>query len=236
MFCEERTLRTDLSKGPSHASMVNESISGISPEWPGPTKPTSILPSSQSATPELAEDGSQEITNPQPTSSRSYSPRSCGVITNGTNSVWSDELCDELRRLHRLKFSGGAIAARLGLTRNQVIGKLFRLGIKGHEAPQHRVARVKSERPVNRRPKLKIVAGGGGSMRVIKTSEADVAPLRRIEIEPRHIAFAGLQRSDCRYPYGTGPYTYCGHPRADGSSYCAGHHALCWMPVRARRA
>ncbi len=56
------------------------------------------------------------------------------------------------------------------------------------------------------------------------------APLRCVEIEPRHLALLELQRGDCRYPYGGDtdgePITFCGHPRRKGSNYCAPHFHL----------
>lgn len=30
-----------------------------------------------------------------------------------------------------------------------------------------------------------------------------------------------------RYPFGTGPYTFCGNPQCADSSYCDPHHILC---------
>ncbi len=51
--------------------------------------------------------------------------------------------------------------------------------------------------------------------------------LRCVAITPRHLALIDLEPADCRYPYGGGaegePITFCGHPRREGSSYCASH-------------
>jgi GcrA cell cycle regulator len=147
---------------------------------------------------------------------------------NGFNSIWTPELVQEIKKLHAAKFSCGFIAGKFGLTRNQVIGKFFRLGLKGHQTHTHRVVRAPAPARGPRRPKLKIVVNGGG-LRLIKTSETDLAPLRCAKVVPRHISLLDLQRGDCRYPYGDGPFTFCGCPADGASSYCLGHRALCSM-------
>jgi GcrA cell cycle regulator len=58
----------------------------------------------------------------------------------------------------------------------------------------------------------------------------ETAPLRCADVVPRHLSLMGLERSDCRYPYGGDAdgeaITFCGHPRRRGSSYCAMHFKL----------
>lgn len=46
------------------------------------------------------------------------------------------------------------------------------------------------------------------------------------DIEPRHISLLDLQHNDCRWPCGEGPFTFCGHPKAIGSSYCPAHQTI----------
>jgi len=60
------------------------------------------------------------------------------------------------------------------------------------------------------------------------------APLRCIEVEPRHLPLLELERRDCRFPYGGDKdgqaITFCGHPRRKGSSYCTPHFHLSRSP------
>jgi GcrA cell cycle regulator len=60
------------------------------------------------------------------------------------------------------------------------------------------------------------------------------APLRCVEIEPRHLTLLELERGDCRYPYGGDTdgqaITFCGRPRRKGSSYCTPHFHLSRSP------
>lgn len=62
----------------------------------------------------------------------------------------------------------------------------------------------------------------------------DRAPLRCIEIAPRHFTLIELERGNCRFPYGGDmdgeAITFCGHPRRKGSSYCTPHFHLSRNP------
>lgn len=55
---------------------------------------------------------------------------------------------------------------------------------------------------------------------------ADNRPIRCVEIEPRHLTLLELEPDDCRYPYGEGSITFCGHSKRGGSSYCEAHAEL----------
>jgi GcrA cell cycle regulator len=54
--------------------------------------------------------------------------------------------------------------------------------------------------------------------------------LRCAAVEPRHLSLLGLERGDCRYPYGgdaeNEAITFCGHAGRPGSSYCTPHFYL----------
>ena len=48
-----------------------------------------------------------------------------------------------------------------------------------------------------------------------------------------------LEHGECRWPFGDGPFLFCGDPAQDNSSYCSGHHAIAWVkpiskPAKAR--
>ena len=42
---------------------------------------------------------------------------------------------------------------------------------------------------------------------------------------PLHLSLLDLERGQCRWPFGDGPITFCGHVVRSKSSYCP-HHAL----------
>jgi GcrA cell cycle regulator len=75
---------------------------------------------------------------------------------------------------------------------------------------------------------------GPATPRLSTLARAAVLKLRCVAITPRHLALIDLEPGDCRYPYGGDaegePITFCGHPRREGSSYCASHFHLTSLP------
>jgi hypothetical protein len=45
-------------------------------------------------------------------------------------------------------------------------------------------------------------------------------------VEPRHLSLIELTAETCRWPYGDGPFTFCGHPPAADKPYCAAHWSI----------
>jgi GcrA cell cycle regulator len=50
--------------------------------------------------------------------------------------------------------------------------------------------------------------------------------LRVADVIPRNIPLFELQPGDCRWPYGHGPFVFCGCPTLADGSYCEAHQAL----------
>ena len=44
--------------------------------------------------------------------------------------------------------------------------------------------------------------------------------------DPRGVGLLDLTSHDCRFPFGDGPFTFCGCPVATGKPYCAEHVEL----------
>lgn len=144
---------------------------------------------------------------------------------------WTADRVAELTMLHGARLSCAKIAKTMGgTTRNAVIGKLFRLGLKAIKPesegpkPVRGPPRVKTER-------TRIVSANSNSnaMRVLKTVVFSPFQPRCVEIVPRHVSLIDLEPEHCRYPYGDETLTFCGHARQDASSYCPQHHDLCWV-------
>lgn len=133
--------------------------------------------------------------------------------------VWDDAQKSELTRLWNDKWPCRAIAAAIGVSKNAVIGQAHRLGLESRE----RVAKPKAPRKP-RTPHQRTILGKVFAPFAYVPSAADVVPL--------NISFADLAENSCRYPTGESPITFCGHPKRAASSYCASHHALCWVPWR----
>lgn len=46
-------------------------------------------------------------------------------------------------------------------------------------------------------------------------------------VNPLGVSMLELKHGQCRYPYGTKPYNFCGHPVHEEKSYCKEHYELC---------
>lgn len=152
------------------------------------------------------------------------------MMRNNVNSIWTVDRTEMLRKLWASGISFSSIAAEIGVgvTRSAISGKVDRLGLIGRAAinrtyskrtPEQIEAtkREKGERRNERRRNQR--------MTIVK-SAINIEALRCIEVEPLHKNLADLGRNDCRYPYGDGPYTFCGNPQREGHSYCGPHFAL----------
>jgi GcrA cell cycle regulator len=146
---------------------------------------------------------------------------------------WTGPRIEQLTKLALAgKMSAAQIANELGgCSRNAVLGKIHRL----------RLIFTKPDTPprVRREPKLRIayVNGHSNQMRITEWIPADQVELRCAEIVPRNLALEALEPNDCRFPYDDGPFTFCGHPQREGSSYCTAHYSLtrvCTRPVLSR--
>lgn len=119
-----------------------------------------------------------------------------------------------------------SIAKRLGLTGKAVASAALRYNPDGSIKP----ARGRQPRkPRVRKPQE----------RVQRQSHPDRPPieevrLRCVELSPMHVQFLDLEPHHCRFPYGDGPFSFCGHQKAKGSNYCTPHYHLSLKPPAER--
>ena len=139
--------------------------------------------------------------------------------------IWSDEHAVALTSLIGEGFSSAESACLLNeifgttYSRNAIIGKAHRLKLsrkikrakKKYAAVEIQPKPAEKPRPSRYRP----------------VGAPVFAPLACLAAECSEVIPLNLASPDggCQYPYGEGPFVFCGRPR-DGSSYCQGHHAL----------
>jgi GcrA cell cycle regulator len=148
--------------------------------------------------------------------------------------LWTDEAVETLKRLAVEGLSAARIAAELGAsTRNAVIGKANRIGIKLNgdgraSAPASPTAAARGRR----------LAPAALPNEVGKPAwtfaNAEVGEMRRVGLQD-------ILRLTCRWPIGDptqGDFAYCGLTAAEGRPYCAGHCRMAYRPpnLRARRS
>lgn len=96
-----------------------------------------------------------------------------------------------------------------GTTHNMVAGAIFR-----HRQKHSKPGRPK-DAPVSKSGAPIKVKNGTGK---VKKDQS--------QAKPYNMTIEQLGPKDCRYPYGDGPYTFCGNSCATGTPYCPEHHAL----------
>lgn len=135
--------------------------------------------------------------------------------------------------------SASDIAAALpeNPSRSAVLGKLNRLG----------ALKSSSGRVVTRsNRKIKVVAGKvrcgaksvtgiNGFKRVALKDEALPADPPPPPVKPKMLSLSDLENHHCRFPFGTGPYHFCGHDAVPGQSYCEHHYRIVWKPIPPRK-
>ena len=168
---------------------------------------------------------------------------------------WTEALEAEVRRLHGKGWSAGAIAQQIGSpTRNVVIGKIARLGLKraGPIKPKIALLALKRDtepvtckpaivrKPVVRKPTVARSLDAHASTpepveALPATTEANAAP-------PGAITIHELRDHRCHWPFGDPRdegFRYCGAPVAHATRdrelcYCAGHMAVAYAPGKGR--
>ena len=148
-------------------------------------------------------------------------------MTAPTWPGWTAEVIETLAALQAEGLSASQIGARLGCSRNAVIGKLHRLGLNG--SPERRAVTAGLS-GVNRRA------------RAPKDPDAERAPRaprlpawQRLRIAPvasRDVTLAETT-GGCSYPTGFAhdQHLFCDLPKRAASSYCPAHHRLCVIPA-----
>jgi GcrA cell cycle regulator len=132
---------------------------------------------------------------------------------------WTDDRIELLRRLWDSGKSASQIADELGhgVTRNAVIGKAHRLGLRARPSP------VKPE------------VGA-------KIAPAPTQPRRiKTEAKPARITLLDLNERICKWPIGhpgDEDFHFCGKPVNPGTPYCSEHCAVAYqaqLPRKDRR-
>ncbi len=105
------------------------------------------------------------------------------------------------------------IAGVMGITRNAVVGKVYRLKL---------VAQVKKQAP------LLLVPQPPSPLQMPRTSVNQLP-------KPMMLSMMKLGSRSCRYPYGNPQkkrFGFCGHETEIGKSYCLAHYKLAYKKLR----
>jgi GcrA cell cycle regulator len=153
--------------------------------------------------------------------------------------VWNDERVEQLKRLHAEGLSCSLIATKLGcgLSRNSIIGKLHRIGLRSSKPV------VSKERPTPRdcdRP-LHPVAILHPPVECTVEEAHPSSPLNDAQVPlNQRRTLVDLGQHDCRWSCGDPDaldFFFCGAPTVDGLPYCRAHceRAYSQPPRRMRK-
>ena len=141
---------------------------------------------------------------------------------------WTSDRTETLRKLWAIGVSFSGIAAELGegVTRNMVCGKIHRMEFTGpgsyRRKTDEQIEATKREKDKRRRERRR------SHPIVVKPqiTVTNLEALRCVEVESLGKTLLELGPNDCRYPFGDGPFVFCGQPQFEGSSYCGCHFGL----------
>lgn len=126
--------------------------------------------------------------------------------------AWTEERIEKLTKLWDKGFSASQIATELaeGVTRNAVIGKAHRLGLKSRPSP------VKGE----------------------STKAKKAAPSPKKKEEKKVVTLLDLTSTTCKWPSGhpsDEDFQFCGKPAPSALPYCEEHCAMAYQAQTPRK-
>lgn len=177
--------------------------------------------------------------------------------------MWTEERFEMAKALAGDGWSARQIASRLGgVTRNAVIGKMYRNGLKGgggggarygQGTGRPRKPSTENDRERWRRNKAtpEAKARARERMRRVRAEERAARGLKPREPRPRRmrpeaapapnmlmLSILQLEPEHCRFPIGDPRqvgFGFCAAPKEDGKSYCPYHCGLAYQPDSALR-
>lgn len=164
-----------------------------------------------------------------------------------TKDNWTDARVEALKSLFAEGLSSSQIARELGgITRNSVIGKVHRLGLKGRvKAKAVKFARnfltpeAKARNQQDRKT-IKVLAVRKSHISgTLKAEMVDAVEPMEETAAPADflgITFMELENGRCKFPRGEGAgITFCGQTAIKEQPYCRSCHSLAYQPPAARR-
>lgn len=166
-------------------------------------------------------------------------------MPRGNSDYWTQERFDELKRLYTQGLSSGAIAARMGCSRNTICGKIHRTGLQRNGTFIDPKTRPKKPR-LTKAKRLQLMQPSNLPPELYKRPpKPKYEPPRKPVPLPEVVPFAPAKKkgnptittvgaSQCRFPlWGmsdtrTDEKPLCGLPVRSGSAYCEEHHQRCY--------
>lgn len=133
-------------------------------------------------------------------------------------STWEPEHHAELERLiasgETFTSAADALTEKFGqtFTRNACCGRAHRMKIKSD--PSNTTNTHSASAAGNRNRKKGEIKKAAALVFPAPKLTSEQIQIRCAGITPRNLMLLDLEPNDCRYPYGDGPFVFCGHPKA----------------------
>ena len=174
---------------------------------------------------------------------------------------WTEERVELLKKLWADGISSAEIAVKLGgVSRNAVIGKIYRLGLSNKSNSQRSVSspepsesslsdQTETWSPAPEEAKSSAadelqdetdsaVDESGAADNAEHDPESDLANARRAEEASLKLSLMELTERTCKWPIGdpaTSEFWFCGLPSSPGKPYCGAHGTIASQPITPRR-
>ena len=151
-------------------------------------------------------------------------------------ATWNSQRLDRLKTCFDAGLSCGQIAGEIGVTRNAVIGKLFRLGLSRPRAlrlpPPERTAPARTWRP-------RIATQHQTQHQILQAVRAAPAPAEEAAIhDGPGCSLMELSAEKCRWPISdpsAADFRFCGSRPVKGLPYCVHHARMAYQPTNRQR-
>lgn len=130
---------------------------------------------------------------------------------------WDEETVARVKEMQRNGVSRHKIAKQIGMTANQVIGKLYRMGTREQHLSR-RPRPIKAAKSVAKRAQATPIP--------VEKMETLPLPSPRVTEDVPRKQLLDLDRHECRWPIGDprqGAFGFCALPRVADRPYCAAH-------------
>lgn len=145
---------------------------------------------------------------------------------NGTRNPWTEAMKDKLRDMAGDGFTCAQVAKALGVTRNTVIGKAYRMGVKWGLSSGSRLS--PEERRVRHAARQRAYAAKLAKQEALKR-EREVRMLKQCLHTDESIDLSRLPigRGQCQWIEGESvSRKFCCAPVVQGRSWCPHHYAI----------
>ncbi len=134
-------------------------------------------------------------------------------------SVWTPELIAEVTRLWGEGLTTAEIGKLVGVTKNAVVGKAHRLGLRPRPSPIRHKGGGSSGGSTNR--------NGGGTRTPRPVAKAPIKPVSQLALS--------TTGARCKWPFGhpgDSDFHFCGSLALVNKPYCPEHYQMAYLPAR----